>query len=91
MLTDPYGAKARALEGANTYFPVPKDKPKVCVRIDGEDVKMTRIHFIAGGVDAVNVKLYKPDGETPIVGQVRYGFSGQLHVKASYILIGQIS
>ena len=74
--TEPWGAKATALEGAKNFFKVPEDdleegeEPKVCVEVLGSNVVITRIHFTAGGIDLVNLTLYKQDKVTPLPGQV---------------------
>ena len=66
----PIGVVEQALKGSETTYTVNPDKPKVCFRISGVHVTLTKLQFNVIGVDSVRVSLYKQDGKTPIAGQV---------------------
>ena len=67
----PIGVVNQALRGSEGSYTVNPDKPEVCFHVNGVDVIVTRLQFSVAGVDFVRITLYKPDGKTPIIGEVR--------------------
>jgi hypothetical protein len=69
--TVPAAVLEQALQGSDAVYTVNAENSVVCVHVLGVDVTLTRVQFNVVGVDFVRITLYKPDGKTPLVGQVR--------------------